>query len=346
MTPQRILLATDAWRPQVNGVVRTWETSIAKLRERGHTVAVLEPSLFTNIAAPFYHEIRLAIPNRRRIAQFVKDFQPSMIHIATEGPLGIAMRGLCVRKRWPFTTSYHSNFPEFLEHLIRVPTRLTYKFMKWFHSASACVFVSTPTLENNLRALGFGKMARWSRGVDLSLFYPRPKQPEYPRPIMVYAGRVSKEKNIEAFLQVNCPGTKVIVGDGPIRESLQKQFPDAKFVGYRRGAALAEAYANADVFVFPSKTDTFGLVMIEAMACGIPVAAYPVIGPIDVVTAPGVGALNDDLALAIKQALSTGDAIACVQHAAQFNWERCTDQLLQNFVPINTKSSQGDHSAA
>lgn len=326
------MLATDAWRPQVNGVVRSWETSIGKLRERGHTIGVLEPSQFLNVPAPFYKEIRLAIPSRRTVAHFINEFQPDVIHIATEGPIGLAVRGYCQRNRFPFTTSYHSNFPEFLEHLMGFPARWTYRFMRWFHQPSACVLVSTPTLERNLKERGFGHMARWSRGVDLSLFYPRPKTFDYPRPIQLYAGRVSKEKNIEAFLATNVPGTKVIVGDGPIKESLQRQYPQAIFLGYRRGPALAAAYANADVFVFPSQTDTFGLVMIEAMACGIPVAAYPVIGPIDVVTSPGTGALNEDLSTAIQEALATGNMEACVAHAREFNWDRCTDQLLENFV--------------
>lgn len=333
-TPLRILLATDAWRPQVNGVVRSWETSIAKLRERGHTVGVIEPGMFPNFPAPFYREIRLALPSRRLISAGIAEFQPDAIHIATEGPIGMAVRAYCVRKGLRFTTSYHSNFPEFLEYLIRIPASITYRYMKWFHSASSCVMVSTPTLERNLKARGFGHMARWSRGVDLTLFFPRPKSFDYPRPILLYAGRVSKEKNIEAFLKANVPGTKVVVGDGPIRESLQKAYPRAVFLGYRRGVALAEAYANADVFVFPSVTDTFGLVMIEAMACGVPVAAYPVIGPIDVVTEPGVGCLHEDLATAIKLAQISGNSEACIAHAKQFNWENCTSQLLGNFVRV------------
>lgn len=330
--PLRILLATDAWKPQVNGVVRSWETSIAKLRERGHAVAVIEPGLFPNFATPLYKEIRLAVPSRKTISHFIHEYRPDVVHVATEGPVGLSVRAHCVRRKKPFTTSYHTSFPEFLEHLARVPAAWTYRFMRWFHSASSCVMVSTPTLEKDLNARGFGRMARWSRGVDLTLFYPRPKTFDYPRPIQLYAGRVSKEKNLEAFLTADTAGTKVVVGDGPIREHLQRAYPKAVFLGYRRGAALAEAYANADVFVFPSRTDTFGLVMIEAMACGVPVAAYPVIGPIDVVTAPNVGALHDDLTTAIKLALMTGNSEACVRHASQFNWDRCTDQLLANFA--------------
>lgn len=337
--PLRILLATDAWRPQVNGVVRSWETSLGKLTARGHVVGVIQPGMFTNIPAPLYSEIRLALPSRRLIAGGIGEFRPDVIHVATEGPVGLAVRAYCVRNRLPFTTSYHSNFPEFLQHLAGVPAGLTYRFMRWFHSASSCVLVSTPGLERHLRGLGFGRMARWSRGVDLSLFYPRPGILDYPRPIQLYAGRVSREKNIEAFLAAPTPGTKVVVGDGPIREELQAAYPKAVFLGYRRGEALAQAYASADVFVFPSRTDTFGLVMIEAMACGVPVAAYPVTGPADIVTATGVGCLHEDLATAIKLALLSGNAEACVRHARQFDWDRCTDQLLANFVRI----PRGEH---
>jgi glycosyltransferase involved in cell wall biosynthesis len=332
--PLRILLATDAWRPQVNGVVRTWETSLAELRRRGHETTVIHPSLFRNFPIPFYPEIRLALPGRRRLTEFIRSFAPDVVHVATEGPIGLAVRAFCLRNRRPFTTSYHTKFPEYLQHLVGIPAGWSYRFMRWFHSAGAGVLVSTPTLEADLAARGFRNLKRWSRGVDLSLFTPRPKTWDYPRPIMLYAGRVSKEKNVEAFLQLDRPGTKVAVGDGPIRERLQREYPKAVFLGYRTGSALAECYANADVFVFPSKTDTFGLVMIEAMACGVAVAAYPVVGPIDIVTEPGVGRLDEDLGRAVDVALATGDRAACVRHARQFTWERCTDQLLDAFVPI------------
>jgi glycosyltransferase involved in cell wall biosynthesis len=331
----RILLATDAWRPQVNGVVRTWETSITHLRRRGHQVFVIEPGQFRNFATPVYKEIRLAIPSRRNVNEQVHRFAPDVVHIATEGPIGLAVRAFCVRNRWKFSTSYHSKFPEYLEELMHIPAGWTYRFMRWFHGGSAAVMVSTPTLERELAERGFRNLCRWSRGVDLELFMPMAKTwTQYPRPILLYAGRVSKEKNIEAFLALDHPGTKIVVGDGPIRERLQREYPQVVFLGYRTGAALAEAYSNADVFVFPSRTDTFGLVMIEAMACGVPVAAYPVVGPIDVVTSPDVGRLDEDLGRAVRIALERGKPEECVRHARQFTWERCTDQLLVNFVPI------------
>ena len=331
----RILLATDAWRPQVNGVVRTWETSLGHLRQRGHETAVIHPGLFRSFPVPFYPEIQLAVPNRRRVAELVRSFAPDVVHVATEGPIGLAVRAYCRRNRWRFSTSYHTRFPEYLQDLARVPAGWTYRYTRWFHAGSAAVLVSTPTLEAELAARGFRNLKRWSRGVDLTLFTPRPRTwTDYPPPVLLYAGRVSKEKNIEAFLALARPGTKVVVGDGPHRERLLRDFPQAVFLGYRSGTALAEAYANADAFVFPSKTDTFGLVMIEAMACGVPVAAYPVVGPIDVVTEPKVGCLDDDLGRAVDVALRDGDPVACVRHARQFTWERCTDQLLAGFVPV------------
>lgn len=331
--PLHILLATDAWRPQVNGVVRTWETSLTHLRHRGHETAVIYPGLFRGLPVPFYPEIQLSLVGRRRVADLIRSFAPDVVHVATEGPVGLAVRAFCLRNRWPFSTSYHSKFPEYLQHLARVPVGWTYRYVRWFHSASSAVLVSTPTLEADLAARGFRHLRRWSRGVDLTLFTPRPKTwTHYPRPILLYAGRVSREKNIEAFLALERPGTKVVVGDGPHRERLQRDFPNVEFLGYRTGTALAEAYANADVFVFPSKTDTFGLVMIEAMACGVPVAAYPVVGPIDVVTDPHAGSLHEDLGRAVDVALRDGDPDACVRHARRFTWESCTDQLLAGFV--------------
>jgi len=331
----RILLATDAWRPQVNGVVRTWETSIDHLQRRGHRVEVIHPGQFASVPIPFYREIRLAVPTRRGVTTRIRDFRPEIVHIATEGPIGLAVRAFCRRNRWRFSTSYHSKFPEYLKHLAGIPEGWSYQFMRWFHSGSSAVMVSTPTLEADLAARGFRSLRRWSRGVDLAVFTPRPKTwTQYPRPILLYAGRVSKEKNLEAFLTLKNPGTKAIVGDGPMREKWQREYADAVFLGYRTGTDLAEAYSNADVFVFPSNTDTFGLVMIEAMACGVPVAAYPVVGPIDVVTDPKVGRLDKDLGRAIEGALQTADPDACVAHVRQFTWERCTDQLLANFVPV------------
>jgi len=333
---QRLLVATDAWTPQVNGVVRTLETTIARLREMEIAVEVIEPEAFSGFPLPFYREIKLCIPEMNVIGRRVSEFRPDAVHISTEGPVGVLMREFCRRRRWRFTTSYHTKFPEYLHEMLRIPTAAGYRWMRWFHSASSAIMVATPSLEAELRERRFPeRFRRWSRGVDLTLFHPREDcRLPYPGPIVLYAGRVSKEKNIEAFLSLSLPGTKVIVGDGPIRASLEKQYPDAVFVGYKRGEELARMYAGADVFVFPSRTDTFGMVMIEAMACGIPVAAYPAIGPIDIVTHPGVGTLDADLGVAIRGALRDGNANACVEHARGYTWERCTGQFYDSLVRV------------
>lgn len=339
--PLRILLATDAWRPQVNGVVRTWETSISRLRELGHAVAVIEPNLFPGMPCPLYPEIRLCLPMQSQIVQMINAFEPDVIHIATEGPIGLAVRLYCRRRGLSFTTSYHTKFPEYLQEMVFLPASISYGYMRWFHRRSSAIMVATPSLEKELHHRGFSPpLKRWSRGVDLELFRPRPKTLfQFPRPILLYVGRVSKEKGIEDFLRLDVPGTKVIVGDGPIRERLEKHYPRAKFLGYRRGVALAECYAGADLFVFPSKTDTFGLVLIEALASGIPVAAYPVVGPIDIVTQTNVGAMDVDLGRAVTRALQVGDPEACAQLGRQYTWENCTNQLLANFVVNQTQRS-------
>jgi len=334
--PQRILIATDAWRPQVNGVVRTMETTVQVLEQFGHTVAVIEPSQFYGFPAPIYPEVRLSLPWLTPFLRKVEAFRPDRVHISTEGPIGLALRQLCHQRRWRYTTSYHTKFPEYLHHLMRVPVNLSYRFMRWFHNRSASLMVATPSLERELLARGFlSPMRRWSRGVDLELFRPMPKTLfDYPRPILLCVGRVSREKNIEEFLRLKVPGTKVVVGDGPHRQRLERDYPDAKFLGYRTGEALAEVYANADVFVFPSRTDTFGLVQVEALAAGVPVAAYPVIGPIDIITSEKFGSLDEDLNLAVARALKLGDSAECVRVAHEYTWENCTRQFFENTVPV------------
>lgn len=330
----RILIATDAWRPQVNGVVRTLETTVAVLRSRRHDVLIVEPSLFPNCPAPFYPEISISLPLPGKVEPMVKRFAPDHIHIATEGPIGLAVRRVCRRFGWRFTTSYHTKFPEYLKVLLGIPESWTYWHMRRFHNSAAHVMVATPSLEAELVRRGFrGPFPRWSRGVDLNLFAPRPKSiPAGPRPVLLYAGRVSTEKNLEAFLRLEIAGTKLIVGDGPARSALQTRYPQAMFLGYRQGDALATLYAHADLFVFPSKTDTFGIVLIEAMACGLPVAAYPVTGPIDIITRPELGCLHNDLESAIRSALVTGQPDHCIAEARTYSWERCTDQFEANLV--------------
>lgn len=331
----RILITTDAWHPQVSGVVRTLDTTSQLLREWGHAVEVIEPTKFPSFPTPFYPEIPLCVMRPGRIYERIYKFRPDHVHISTEGPLGFWVRRFCRRMGWPFSTSYHTRFPEYLKKLARVPERGTYGFLKWFHGRSSCMMVATPSLEKELVERGFKpQIRRWSRGVDLGIFRPRPKlESPYPRPILLYVGRVSHEKGIDDFLKLKTKGTKLVVGDGPARAALERQHPDAIFLGYRKGEALGEVYASADLFVFPSRTDTFGIVVIEALASGLPVAAYPVTGPMDIVTRDELGALDVDLGRAVERALASGKPEACAEEGARYTWANCTQQFLGNLVP-------------
>ena len=331
----RILIVSDAWFPQVNGVVRTLSVVVEKLRAGGDTVEVIGPDRFRSMPTPGYAEIRLAIAPKRRLAQLVTDFGPEIIHIATEGPLGWAMRALCRRNNWPFTTAFHTRFPEYLEARTRIPADWSWRVMRRFHEAGAGTFAATASLRQELTRRGFTKVRAWTRGVDLERF--RPGEGDawsgLPRPIFLYAGRVAIEKNIEAFLALDLPGSKVVVGDGPALPALKQRFPQVTFTGYRDNGSLARSYSGADVFVFPSRTDTFGLVLLEALAAGTPVAAFPVTGPIDVITDPHVGALNEDLRAACLKALEC-DRAACRLHAEAWSWDACVAQFRAALVPI------------
>lgn len=332
----RIVIATDAWHPQVSGVVRTLDMTVQVLRNWGHTVEVVEPTAYWSVPLPFYPEIPVCLPRPGRINERLLKFRPDAIHISTEGGLGILVRRFCRRAGWRFTTSYHTRFPEYLHRLVGFPEAITYGLLHWFHGQSSGMMVATPSLEKELKERGFkAPMRRWSRGVDLTVFRPRPKiETGYKRPILLYVGRVSHEKGIDEFLKLQLPGTKFVVGDGPARAELQAAYPDAVFLGYKKGSALGEVYAAADLFVFPSKTDTFGVVIIEALASGLPVAAYPVTGPGDIITNDKLGALDNDLATAIRRALATGDPAACAAEGRKYTWENCTQQFLANLVPI------------
>ena len=332
----RVLIATDAWHPQVNGVVRSFEHTARLLRDWGHAVEVVEPGAFAGFPVPFYPEIRLALPRPGRVYDRVRRFRPDYVHVATEGPVGLLVRHFCRRRGWKFTTSYHTRFPEYLRELAGAPLWPTYQFLKWFHNAAAAMLVATPSLEKELIARGFRPpIHRWSRGVDLGVFHPRPKPAGgYARPVLLYVGRVSHEKNIEDYLKLDVPGTKLVVGDGPARAELARKYPAAVFLGYRKGRELGEVYAAADAFVFPSRTDTFGIVVIEALASGLPVAAYPATGPIDTITSEKFGALDNDLGAAVTRALATGDPAACAAEGASYTWEDCTRQFLDNLVPV------------
>jgi glycosyltransferase involved in cell wall biosynthesis len=333
---------TDAWRPQTNGVVKTLSTTADGLHALGHDVRIVEPNQFKTFPCPTYPEIRLAWLPYRRVSQLLEEFGPDAIHIATEGTLGAAARKWCLRRRFPFTTSYHTQFPEYVRARVPIPLALSYAHLRRFHSAAARTMVATPAMQRLLESRGFRNIARWTRGVDVSLFRPRTKSYlDFPRPIAMYVGRVAVEKNIEAFLELQLPGTKVVVGDGPARAELEAKYPSAKFVGFKFGEELAAHVAAADVFVFPSRTDTFGLVMLEAMACGVPVAAYPVTGPIDVVT-PGVtGALSEDLRMAALAALKL-DPNQCRAYALANTWESATRQFLSHLAPRPVTASAAE----
>ncbi|MDE1907074.1 MAG: glycosyltransferase family 1 protein [Rhodospirillales bacterium] len=332
----RILIITDAWEPQVNGVVRTLRTIAAEMRAMGKIVEVVGPDRFNTMPAPSYPEIRLALFPSRKLTKIIEAFQPDALHVATEGPLGLAARAYARRHKIQFTTAFHTRFAEYLEARTRIPARLTYAWLRHFHNAGSGVMVATQSLREELAGRGFKNIRSWSRGVDLAAFSPEPREDwDLPHPIFAYVGRVAVEKNLRAFLSLDLPGSKLIVGDGPQRKTLEKEFPAAHFAGARHGADLAKAYAGADVFVFPSRTDTFGLVVLEALASGLPVAAYPVTGPKDILgEAPApVGALDEDLRRACLEALAINRA-HCRPHAEQFSWHACAERFMENLVPV------------
>ncbi|MEL7535995.1 MAG: glycosyltransferase family 1 protein [Pseudomonadota bacterium] len=331
-----IIIATDAWSPQINGVVRTLSQAAETLRTEGHDVLVINPEGRRSYPCPSYPEIRLSFFQGRSIARAIDGFSPDCIHIATEGPLGLATRRFCERRNLYFTTSYHTQFPEYVRARYPVPTRWTYALLRWFHGRGSHTMVATPTMQRQLSERGFDNIVTWTRGVNTDLFQPdAPYDYDLPRPIWIYTGRVSVEKNIEAYLQLGLPGTKVVIGDGPDREKLEAQYRDVKFLGYRFGDELASLMAGADVFVFPSVTDTFGLVMLEAMACGLPVAAYPVVGPIDVVEPGKTGVLDKDLAAACLAAIKL-DRDVCRQFALSRSWSHSIGQFFGNLVHCRT----------
>ena len=328
----KIMIVTDAWFPQTNGVVRTLSQTAAWLSRFGHETRTLTPQDFHSIACPTYPEIRLSLFPFRRVARSILDFSPQALHIATEGPLGLAARRFCLDGGIRFTTSYHTQFPHYLRARLPIPLHVSYGALRRFHGAATRCMVSTPSLRQELMAHGFTNLVPWQRGVDTDLFKPGNKAVlDLPRPIAVCVGRVAIDKNIEAFLQMPWNGTKVVIGDGPARARLQQQYPHAVFTGYKFGEDLASTLAAADVMVFPSRTDTFGLVNLEAMACGVPVAAYPVTGPIDVIQDGVTGALDVDLAAAARRAL-TLDPDACRARALQSGWDVSTRQFENNLV--------------
>jgi glycosyltransferase involved in cell wall biosynthesis len=324
------MIVTDAWFPQTNGVVSTLAQTAAWLGRFDHEVRIINPSDFHSVACPTYPEIRLSILPYKKVERSILAFSPQALHIATEGPLGMSARRFCVRHRVPFTTSYHTQFPQYLRARFPIPLTASYRALRWFHGAAARCMVSTASVRRDLAAHGFRNLATWRRGVDTGIFKPYAKDlPTLPRPIAAYVGRVAVEKNIDAFLKMDWTGSKIVIGDGPERPRLMKQYPHATFLGYRFGEDLARHLAAADVMVFPSRTDTFGLVNLEAMACGVPVAAYPVTGPIDVIEDGVTGALDTDLAAAALRALKINPD-ACREHALKSGWEVCSREFEQN----------------
>lgn len=294
---------------------------------------MLTPEGFKTMACPGYAEIQLALGVQREVSKRFNEVRPEAVHIATEGPIGFAVRAYCVSRRYSFTTSYHTQFPQYLRKRLPVPVSWSYRLLRWFHGAGQCCMVSTQSMHEELEARGFRNLVRWRRGVDAARFRPRDKGfLNLPRPIAAYVGRVAVEKNLEAFLGMPWEGSKLVIGDGPERARLQAQFPQAVFVGYQHGDELASHLAATDVMVFPSLTDTFGLVNLEALACGVPVAAFPVTGPIDVIEDGVTGALDWDLSRAAHRALSARPA-DCVAAAARWSWERCTAEFESHLVP-------------
>lgn len=329
----RITIVTDAWHPQVNGVVRSIENTNRELERMGVDICMVTPQNFHNVPCPTYPEIRLSVASYRRVSTEIEKSQPSYVHIATEGPLGFLARRWCIKHNMPFSTSYHTRFPEYVAARFPIPQRWLYAFVRWFHNGGGACMVATQSLETELQGRGVKNLKRWSRGIDASLFHPRTRTErpfDLPRPIFMTVGRVAVEKNLPDFLDLDLPGSKIVVGDGPARSDLQQRYPDVLFTGIKTGDELADIYAQADVFVFPSKTDTFGNTILEALASGVPVAAYPVTGPIDIIDRNGqAGVLSNNLRDACLGALSCSpDAARAL--AQTYSWEKASKQFLDN----------------
>jgi glycosyltransferase involved in cell wall biosynthesis len=333
----KILIVTDAWKPQVNGVVRTLEVLGEDLTALGHSVRYATPEGRFTIGLPTYREIRLAVFPRWKLEKEIRAFAPDAVHIATEGTLGMSARSICLKHGIEFSTSFHTRFPEYVRaRFPLIPEELVYRWLRWFHGPATAMMVATESLRREMQAHGFTNLRIWSRGVDVDRFHPiADAHLPYEKPVWLYVGRVAVEKNIEAFLKLDLPGTKLVVGDGPARAELEAHYPAARFLGALSGQALVQTYAGSDVFVFPSRTDTFGLVLLEALACGIPVAAYPVQGPLDVVGDAPVGALDEDLRAACLKALEIArhpGSLTPRRFAEAHSWRACTLQFLRNII--------------
>ncbi len=342
----KIMIVTDAWEPQVNGVVRTLKNTTRELTEMGHHVDMLTPLEFHTVPCPTYPEIRLSLFPGKRVRQRIDSFAPDALHIATEGPLGMAARRYARRHGLPYTSAYHTRFPEYVQARFGIPLSATYKFLHWFHGPSQAVMAPTPVVKQDLEKFGFTNVVLWTRGVDLDIFHPQEsKVLNTARPIFLYVGRVAIEKNVEAFLKLDLPGSKWVAGEGPQLAELKSRYPEVNYLGVLSQSELAKVYAAADVFVFPSRTDTFGLVLLEALACGLPVAAYPVTGPVDVLADGGAGAMNEDLREACLDALKIDRAHARAW-AERFSWRAASEQFASHLRPLTPAAPRRTSSAA
>jgi glycosyltransferase involved in cell wall biosynthesis len=335
-----ILVATDAWEPQVNGVVRTLKSLANAVRKFDAAITFLTPDGFPSVAVPTYPGLRCALPSPREVAQRIERVAPDAIHIATEGPIGAVVRRYCVKRGLPFTTSYTTRFPEYIAARVPIPEAWSYAVLRYFHAAARVTMVSTPSLMAELAGRGFKNLGMWTRGVDTDLFRPeRAIDLGLPRPIFATVGRVAVEKNLAAFLALDLPGSKVVIGTGPEEAELRRRFPEAVFLGALKDERLAAHLAMADVFVFPSLTDTFGVVQLEALACGVPVAAYPVTGPLDVIANNPVGVLNEDLRVACLEALNISRT-ACRDYALTRSWETIANQFMTHLRRISKRARE------
>jgi glycosyltransferase involved in cell wall biosynthesis len=334
----RILIVTEAADPQVNGVVRTLKMTRRELARLGHEVGLLTPASFVSVPCPTYPEIRLSLTWPGQVARRIDAFAPDCLHIATEGPLGWMARAVARRRGWPFTTAYHSRFPEYIHARLRCPLAWSYAALRTFHNAGEGTLAPTPAIVADLRERGFTRARLWSRGVDLQMFAPQGERlPRGTQPVFLYVGRLAIEKNVEAFLGLDLPGEKWVAGDGPALGRLKARFPAVRWIGVLDGPGLAALYRTADVMVFPSRTDTFGLVILESLACGTPVAAFPVPGPIDVIADSGAGVLDADLRQACLLALRVPRERARA-HAERFSWPAASAQFLAALCPLRRAS--------
>ena len=332
--PVKVMIVTDAWEPQVNGVVRTLTQTRRELEAMGHIVDMITPLEFKTVPCPTYPEIRLSILPAKRVRERIEKFAPQALHIATEGPLGLAARAYALRHKLPYTTAYHTRFPEYVQARFGIPLAWTYRFLRWFHNPAQAVMAPTPVVLKDLADYGITNGVLWTRGVDLDVFTAqRGNVLNTAHPIFLYVGRVAVEKNVEAFLELDLPGSKWVVGEGPALAGLKAKYPNVSYLGVLNQPELAKVYASADVFVFPSRTDTFGLVLLEALASGLPVAAYPVTGPIDVLGDSPAGALREDLREACLEALRI-DRTTARAHAEKFSWRAASEQFLAHLRPL------------